>query len=266
LAIPADGLNLTRTAPAQQPKPQAAPKPTIATMAADTFQRVRASFTRHEDVDNNNVQLPLAGANTLPTEFPHVMRLDRMLLAIQSRFPKGFGIADKFMRFGGVAAAGASFVWSSVNLVRTWNRQPTAAKVLNTTSTVATGAGTVAGLAWLRTGSQLASNLMGGFLGVAGTIYQGIRTFNEFRDPTKTAGQRGMSLVSTVLTGAGTVAMFIPGGQIVGLPLIIGGGILGAVGDWVGKLSVVNHACEWVGKKLGPVARGIGHVWHGVFG
>jgi hypothetical protein len=249
MGMAVDGLKLTGPAavpPAKQQQPAA---PQAPAMARDSYR----------DVDNNNVQLPIAGANSLPQELPAFLRLDRMLLAIQSRFPKGFGIADKLTRYGGVAAAGVSFLWSGWNLVRTWNRQSLPAKIMNTTSTVATGAGTVAGLAWLRTGSQLASNMMGGFLGVAGTIYQGIKTWNEFYDPTKTAGQRGMSLASTVLTGAGTVAMFIPGGQIVGLPLILAGGALGAVGDWLGKVPVVNKACEWVGHTASK-------LWHGLFG
>ncbi|MDB5097796.1 MAG: hypothetical protein JWM80_2217 [Cyanobacteria bacterium RYN_339] len=275
MAIAVDGLKLTRTPVAVPvPTPTPVPSPGYGKMAGDLFRRGMANVARHEDVYNNGTQLPGAGANTLPEALPF-FHPDRILQAIKTRFPAGFGVANTLLKYGGVVASGASFLWSGYNLITTWDEQTAASKVLNTTSTLATGAGTVAGVAWLRTGSVLAGNLMGGFLGVAGTIFQGIKTFKEFNDPTKNAGQRGLALTSTLLTGAGTVLMFIPGGQVIGVPLMIAGGILGAVGDWLGKFPVVNQAFEWVGDKLGKAAsavgdfaKGVGDVassaWHGL--
>lgn len=229
-----------------------------AALARDAFKRnsatVMAKVQSGQNVYNNSTQLPIAGANKLDTsKAPGFLGIDDKLQALEGRFPRFFNGLDKTLRFGGVAAAGAGFGLSVYNLVSTWNKQTTANKALNIGATAANGAATYYGVQFLR-GAASASRMMGGFMGVAGTIYQGIQAFKEFNDPNKTAGQRGFAVTSAVLQGIGTVACFIPGGQVVGFPLIMVGGLLGMAGDWLGKMPWANAAFSWIGKQLKGVA------------
>jgi hypothetical protein len=100
------------------------------------------------------------------------------------------------------------------------------------------------------------ANLAWGGLGAAGAIYQGINTFREFNDPNKTPGQRDLSLVSTVMQGAGAALLWTP----VGMPLLIAGGILGMAGDFLGKIPFVNSAFKWVDKQMAPVVKAVAPV------
>jgi hypothetical protein len=234
-------------------------------MVRDAFQRGAKGLMKsanRESVQNSVQTLPGAGANTLK-DAPSLFKLDARIATVEERFPRVFAGVNNVLRFGGVAAAVGGFGLSAYNLVTTWKKQTVESKALNTVATAASGISAVKGVQFLR-GAASASRLMGAWMGVAGTITQGIQAFKEFQDPNKTAGQRGFATTAAVLSGIGTIACFIPGGQVIGFPLLIGAGLLGFAGDWLGKFPIANKIFSAIGSGISTVAGGLKNAASGV--
>lgn len=221
-------------------------------MFHDVLQRTAtkaAIIAQKQSLVNSSTQLPGAGANTLEGA-PGF--LGKLLGGFQDRFPRAFAATEGVLRYGGVLAAFSSFGLSVFKLATTWKDQTTESKALNSAATGATGVASYEGVQFLR-GAASASRLMGAWLGVAGSIYQGITAYKEFNDPTKTPGQRGMATTAGILSAAGAIACFVPGGQVVGFPLMLAGGVLGFLGDKIGKLGPVNGAFSWMGRTISKI-------------
>lgn len=165
-------------------------------------------------------------------------------------------------RWLGPVVATASLAYSIENLATNWKNLTPGAKVANVAATGFTAAGAGAAFAALSHApwAAAAGTVAWGGLGAASAIYQGIQTWQYFNNPKATSGQRGLSLVSTIMQGAGAALIFTP----VGLPLLAAGGIIGMLCGPLGKFGPINSAFKWMGKELKPVTRFLAPVGHAI--